>query len=171
MSVDILQALSSVFVAVAMAPALAHAFEFPGKRRLGREAYITVQGIYYPGFTLLGSAEPVSLVLVLLTMIMLPTGTAAFWLTAAALLALVGMQVVYWLIVHPTNSYWLRNASVSLSAAGGHFFGFDPGSRHLNDGEAPWTKVRDRWEYSHVVRSGFALLSFILVLLSIFVRR
>lgn len=32
-----------------MAPALAHAMEYPGKMRLSRDAYLTVQPIYYPG--------------------------------------------------------------------------------------------------------------------------
>jgi hypothetical protein len=37
--------------AVAMALSLAHALEFPGKLRLGKDAYLAVQQIYYPGFT------------------------------------------------------------------------------------------------------------------------
>jgi hypothetical protein len=34
-----------------MALSLAHALEFPGKLRLGKDAYLAVQQIYYPGFT------------------------------------------------------------------------------------------------------------------------
>jgi hypothetical protein len=30
---------------------LAHALEFPGKSRLNREAYMMLQPIYFPGFT------------------------------------------------------------------------------------------------------------------------
>ena len=40
------QILATVLVAFAMAPAIAHALEFPGKMRLSRDAYLTVQPIY-----------------------------------------------------------------------------------------------------------------------------
>jgi len=43
-----IQIVSILLVAVAFAPALAHVLEFPGKRRLNKEAYLTVQPIYYP---------------------------------------------------------------------------------------------------------------------------
>ena len=52
-----MQILATILVAITMAPALAHAFEFPGKMRLSKDSYITVQAIYYPGFT---SPESVS---------------------------------------------------------------------------------------------------------------
>src|SRR5258707_14819483 len=42
--------VSILLVALAMAPALAHLLEFPGKSRLTKDAYLTVQPIYYPGF-------------------------------------------------------------------------------------------------------------------------
>jgi hypothetical protein len=40
-----------------MAPAVAHALELPGKVRLPKEAYVTVQQIYYPGFRTAGVGE------------------------------------------------------------------------------------------------------------------
>lgn len=46
-----LTVLSLLLVAVTMATSLAHALEWPGKRRLGEAAYKTTQAIYYPGFT------------------------------------------------------------------------------------------------------------------------
>jgi len=42
---EILQILTTVWVVIAMAPVLAHALEYPGKMRLSRDAYITVQSI------------------------------------------------------------------------------------------------------------------------------
>jgi hypothetical protein len=51
----LLQIVTTVLVAVA--PALAHALEFPGKMRLSQNAYATVQPFYYPGFTFAGIAE------------------------------------------------------------------------------------------------------------------
>jgi hypothetical protein len=49
-----IEIISILLVALAMAPALAHLLEFPGKKRLTKEAYLTVQPIYYPGFTIAG---------------------------------------------------------------------------------------------------------------------
>lgn len=42
-------------LSIGMALSLAHVLEFPGKRRLGREAYFAVQTIDYPGFTIGGA--------------------------------------------------------------------------------------------------------------------
>lgn len=53
---EIRQILTTVMVAVAMAPALAHTMEYLGKMRLCRGAYLSVQSIYYPGFTVAGRA-------------------------------------------------------------------------------------------------------------------
>ena len=45
----LLQIVALMLVAVAMALSLAHALELPGKMRLGKDAYLSVQTIYYPG--------------------------------------------------------------------------------------------------------------------------
>ena len=44
----ILQVATVFLVSIAWAQALAHALELPGKLRLGKDAYIAVQTIYYP---------------------------------------------------------------------------------------------------------------------------
>jgi hypothetical protein len=160
-----LQTIAILLVAIAMAPAIAHAFEFPGKKRLGRDTYVAVQGIYYPGFTLLGIAEPAALLAVVLLLILTPAGTSPFWLTLIATAGLLGMQAVYWLLIHPTNSYWLRSASVGLGNVGGGFFAFDPAGRPRRN-EADWTRFRDRWEYSHIARAGLAFLSFLALVMA-----
>jgi hypothetical protein len=51
---NVLQILTAILIAVAMARALAHALEFPGKMRLTKETYFAMQPIYYPGFTIGG---------------------------------------------------------------------------------------------------------------------
>jgi hypothetical protein len=48
---DILQVVTVLLVAVAMALTLAHALELPGKMRLTKDVYYAMQHIYYPGFT------------------------------------------------------------------------------------------------------------------------
>jgi hypothetical protein len=157
--VQILQVLSIVLVAVGVALTLAHALELPGKLRLTRETYVAVQAIYYPGFTigaLFGEFGAMLATLVLL--VLTPFASTAFWLTLAALVSLLIMHGLYWVLTHPVNKFWLEDQH--LEGAGAAFFavgGRGPGSRAEQD----WTALRDRWEYSHVARAVFALLSLI----------
>ena len=44
---NVLQIVTAVAVGIAMALSLAHALEFPGKRRLTKGAYYSVQPVYY----------------------------------------------------------------------------------------------------------------------------
>lgn len=53
-----LHTFTVIVLSLAMALAVAHALEMPGKMRLSREDYFTVQRIYYPGFTIGGISEP-----------------------------------------------------------------------------------------------------------------
>jgi hypothetical protein len=156
-----LQILTVIVVAVAMALVLAHALELPGKMRLSKEQYLAVQPIYYPGFTIGGSAEPIGLMLMLVLLVLTPAGSATFWLTAGAFAALLAMHATYWLMTHPVNNFWLKD--MTLQRMGSGFFSFDPLSRTGQSGTLDWKLLRDRWELSHLVRTGFALLSLILL--------
>ena len=158
--------VSTVFlVAVAMALALAHALEMPGKMRLSKDDYLAMQPIYYPGFTIGGIAEPAGLVLLLLLVILTPFGGVAFWLASGAFAALLAMHAAYWLLTHPVNNFWLEG--VELKGAGAGFFAFDPLNRKGESREVEWTRLRDRWERSHVFRAGLGALSLILLVSSI----
>ena len=150
------------FIALAMAPAVAHALEFPGKKRLTREAYFTVQPIYYPGFTIAGIAEVVAIFATFALLWETPRNTAAFWLLATSLAALLGMQAVFWGITQPVNKYWLQ--TMKLTGAGARFFGTDAQrQRRVANDPVEWTLLRDRWEYSHITRAALATASLILV--------
>jgi hypothetical protein len=153
-----LQILAVLLVAIAMALALAHALELPGKLRLSKDDYLAVQKIYYPGFTIGGMAEPLALVVVLALMLLTPQ-RAAFWLTTGALAALVLMHAAYWLVTHPVNNFWLKD--VRLTSAGAGFFAFNP--QRWSGRQPDWTELRDRWEFSHVARAGFGFVSLILL--------
>lgn len=154
----LLQVASIVVVAVALALSLAHALELPGKKRLGKEHYLAVQAIYYPGFTIGGAAEPVGLILVLLLLVLTPVGGAAFLLTAGALAALAAMHAAYWLLTHPVNRFWLKD--YQPKGLGGRFFAV----RAKEDDRPPdWTELRDRWEFSHVVRAVLAAASLVML--------
>jgi hypothetical protein len=149
-----LQFVSILLASIGMALALAHALEFPGKRRLDRDTYFRVQTIYYPGFTVAGIGEPLAVVAVLALLLFTPFGTGTFWLTAAAFVGLLLAHVIYWAITHPTNKVWLQDQE--LGRAGAAFF--DAGAAGA---DRPWTAVRDRWEWSHVARSALILVSLI----------
>jgi len=155
---SILQVLTLILITLALALALAHALELPGKMRLSREAYIAVQPIYYPGFTIGGGiGEAGGTVLTILLLVFTPIASAAFWLTLVALLGLIGMQTAYWVLTHPVNRVWLRGEKLSGLSSG--FFAF--GKKRGDTREPEWTELRDRWEYSHLVRAGLAFMSFV----------
>jgi hypothetical protein len=153
-----LQVTTLLFVAIAMALALAHALELPGKMRLSKDEYLTVQPIYYPGFTVGGAAEPLSLLLLVALMLVTPPGSS-FWLTAGAFATLAAAHATYWVLTHPVNNFWLKN--VELHGLGGSFFAVRlPGRTGTAD---DWTALRNRWEFSHVVRAVLSLASLILL--------
>jgi hypothetical protein len=163
----VLQIVDVLLVTLAVTPALAHALELPGKMRLGKSAYVVVQPIYYPGFTIAGGiGEAGGLLLTFVLLFLTPAGTTAFWLTLAAFLSLVAMHATYWVLTHPVNKFWLEGEKLHRAGAG--FFAFDPlaGSRvqiHADE----WTTLRDRWEYSHVVRAVLASVGLICLVTAI----
>ena len=163
-----LQVLALLLVSIAMALSLAHALELPGKLRLPREAYISVQPMYYPGFTIGGLVGEVGGILATLVLLLAtPSGTTSFWLIFVALIALLAMHAVYWVMTHPVNGFWLRGEQIGRSSAG--FFAFDPMGqiRAIGHPRVNWTSLRDRWEYSHVVRAALALVALILLAIAV----
>ena len=141
-----------VLVATSMGLALAHALELPGKMRLGKDAYLAVQQIYYPGFTFGGAAEPLGIIALLLMLVLAPAVGMRFWWVTAALAALICMQLVYWFVTHPVNSVWTKD--LQITGIGATFF-----SLFASEISGDWQKLRDVWEYSHVARAAFGLVS------------
>jgi hypothetical protein len=164
---SILQILTVVLVAVAMATSLAHALELPGKMRLDGETYRAVQSIYYPGFTVAGGAEPLAVISTVVLLILTPPGSGGFWPTLVALLGVIGMQAVYWLFTHPVNKFWVEGEDLGRFGSG--FFSFGANRSRLGNEPRPpdWTRLRDRWEYSHVARAALALVSLISLVVAV----
>jgi hypothetical protein len=154
-----LEIFAVVVVAIAMAMALAHLVELPGKMRLPKEQYLAVYAIYYPGFTISGASEAVSILVAALLAAL--TGSA---LLTSACVALAVMQAIYWIWIHPVDNFWIR--SVSLRSAGRA--NFELGQGALPDtGFAEWTSLRDRWEYCHAARAILAVLAFVLLVVAV----
>lgn len=144
-----------LLVSIAMALSLAHALELPGKLRLSREAYLEVQSIYYPGFTIGGMVGDAGGLLALAILAWLLRGSgSAFWWVLAAFALLAAMNLIYWLLVHPVNRAWLQDTE--LGQLGELFFSVQPG-----DDPRSWTRLRDIWEYSHLARACLAMGSFL----------
>ncbi len=165
---SVFQVLTVILVAVAMALSLAHALELPGKMRLDKETYYAMQRIYYPGFTIGGGiGEAGGTISTIILLILTPLGSTDFWLTLVALLGLTGMQAVYWLFTHPVNKFWVEGENLDRFSSG--FFSFGENRSRLENESRPpdWTELRDRWEYSHVARAGFALLGLIALIIAI----
>jgi hypothetical protein len=155
---QLLQIVTLVVAAIAMALSLSHALEYPGKLRLGEKDYRVVQTIYYPGFTLGGASEPAAIGLTFVLLLATPA-SMAFWLTLIALIVLVGVQVVFWLVTQPVNKHWMKGEK--LGDAGKTFF--DVGGNIEGD----WTALRDRWEHSHIARAALATIAFVLLLAAV----
>lgn len=154
------QGLTIFLVSVGMALALAHVLEFPDKRRLGREAYFAVQTIYYPGFTVGGAFGEFGAILATLVLLAVtPVASRGFWPTLVAALAMLSMHATYWVWTHPVNKIWLQDQK--REGASRRFFATQ---RDLADRD--WTELRDRWEWSHVLRASFATVALVALLMA-----
>jgi hypothetical protein len=165
-----LQVLSVCLVAIASALPLAHALELPGKMRLDKDAYLAMQPIYYPGFTIgAGFGEGGGMIATLILLLVTPTASREFRWTLLAFIALAGMHAAYWIFTHPVNKFWLRD--YQLQGFGRGFFRFDPAKRAapIAAREDDWKRFRDRWEYSHVLRAVLAGASFVCLVIAVVV--
>src|SRR5919109_53615 len=152
----IVQVVTVFLAAVAMSLAVAHALELPGKMRLDKETYIAVQAIYYPGFTYGGFGEGLGILATFVLLLMTPRSQPAFWWIVTAFVALVAMQVVYWLITHPVNKFWLKDTRLKGFGAGFFSLGSKQGAASENESDA-WIRLRNQWEYSNVLRAIFSV--------------
>jgi hypothetical protein len=160
----ILQLATLFLVALTMACAVAHALELPGKMRLTKDAYLAVQPIYYPGFTVVGGfAEFGALLMLFALLFVTPRDSPAFALTLWAFIALLSLQLVFWVVTQPVNKFWLADRKLGRASAA--FFG----ARSSQD-TPEWTTLRNRWEYSHVARAAMATAALMLLATAIAVR-
>jgi hypothetical protein len=138
---------SLLFVALALAPALAHLLELPNKIGLARDDYLTVQQIYR-GWALLGVVVVAALVSTLLLAIMVRSRPREFVPALMAFFCIAGTQVVFWLFTYPANRQ-TSNWTV------------------LPDN---WMALRAQWEYSHAASAVLNLVALVAVILSMLAR-
>jgi len=167
----VIQVVAVFLASIAMSLAVAHALELPGKLRLSRENYIATQTIYYPGFTIGGASEGLSMLAVLVLLLLTPTNTQAFWWTLAGLIGLVAMHVVYWTLTHPVNKFWTKD--LSLKGVSGRFFGVGrrmEAAEGAGNSDENWVSLRNRWEYSHLFRAALSATALISLIVAVAVR-
>jgi len=161
----VLEIVAILLTAVVMSLSLAHALELPGKMRLNREAYLTTQTIYYPGFTIGGIAEPLAVIVVFALLLSTPPASARFWLLLLSLAALAAVQIIFWFWVQPVNKIWLKE--VRLGQAGVAFFGKQSDVADDDPKVQNWRALRDRWESGHVTRAVFAMIGLLLLAVAV----
>jgi hypothetical protein len=97
----------------------------------------------------------------------MPRGSAPFWWSLVGFISLALMQVVFWTVTQPVNRHWTANLNLSSSAR--HFFRVE--QKQSGSAELPqrgqWERLRNRWEYSHIVRAVFATTSLVCVTVAI----
>jgi hypothetical protein len=129
--------------AITLSLALAHALEFPGKLRLDEQTYAAVQRIYYPGFTVVGGAEPIAAIATLVLFLTMRHRSPQFWLLLTAFTALTAMHGLFWVVTQPTNRYWLKDQK--LSKAGTKFFNIKGIETRKEISKTDWKYLRARW--------------------------
>ena len=139
--------LSLLFVALSLAPAMAHLLELPNKINLSRDDYLIVQQIYR-GWSLLGIAFFPALLSTLALTITLRHQRKAFIFALITFLCLVGAQIIFWTYTFPANQ--VTNNWTTLPEN--------------------WTTLRRQWEYSHATGALLNLLAMISLSASVLVR-
>lgn len=136
--------LSLLFVALTLAPSMAHLLELPNKIGMSREDYLTVQQIYR-GWALLGLVILGALLSTLVLSVMLWKRSKNVSLVLTAFLCLLAAHVLFWIYTYPANSE-TQNWTI------------------LPD---HWTDLRRQWEYSHAAGAILNLIAFIALILSV----
>jgi hypothetical protein len=140
---NVVRFLSVLFVALCLAPALAHLLELPNKIYMAREQYHTVQQIYR-GWALLGVVIYAALFLTFGLAVVSRRSRAAFRWAVVAFVALAAAQGVFWTWTYPAN-----RATDNWSTL-----------------PENWEQLRARWEYSHAAGAGLNLVAMVAVILA-----
>src|SRR6266850_3277449 len=163
----VLQIVSIFLVSIAMSLSWRMRWSFPASSGWTRKPNVPCRRSTIPVFTFGGFSEGLGIVALLAVLLMTPTESAAFPWTLIGFIAFVAMHSAYWIITHPVNKFWLKDQDLKGFSAG--FFRFDPLKRHgqKHDAEETWKSLRDRWEYSHVLRAVLAALALVALAVAI----
>jgi hypothetical protein len=68
------------------------------------------------------------------------------------------MQVVFWFVTQPTNRVWLRHEHLGTSGARSFAISRAQQSPEANSPTQHWQSMRNRWEYSHLLRAVLSVM-------------
>lgn len=136
MSLRVVQFLVVLVTALALVPAGGHLFELPNKIDLSRDAYQTVQGVY-AGWAWLGILDLAALIMNAVLAIRLRRQCLAFSFALTSALCFIVFFAIFFTWTFPSNQ-----ATVNWTA--------------LPD---DWSRLRQKWEYSHAANAVVILIA------------
>ena len=148
MKLTLARFFSLLFVALALAPALAHLLELPNKIGLSRDEYLIVQQIYR-GWAMLGFVVAGALLSTLVLSVMVRRWPRQFALALSAFFCIVGAQILFWTFTFPANQQTSNWTALPEN----------------------WMMLREQWEYSHAASAVLDLIALIALILSLVTER
>lgn len=130
--------------AVALGGALAHAFEFFNKMRLGREDYFIVQTIY-SGWNRLAYVLLVEMLAIIAVIVLYRHDHSVMWPAVAALVFLLASQAIFWIWTYPANV----------------------ATNNWTEQPENWERLRQQWEYSHFAGAVLQVLTLSALLIGV----
>lgn len=135
---------SLLFVALALAPGLAHLFALPNKIGMDADDYLAAQQIYR-GWALLGALVIGALFFTLVHAVLVRGERRRFVPALIAFLCIAGTQAIFWTLTFPANE---ATANWTL----------------LPDS---WQALRAQWEYSHAAAAALGLAAMVASILAV----
>jgi Anthrone oxygenase len=102
-------------------------------------------------------------------LVLTPRNNPAFWWTVVAFIAVTATHVVFWVITQPVNRYWV--SQLKLPNAAQHFFYVDERDQQAKHLQELWKALRNRWEYSHIIRAILAGIGLIALTVAVAIYR
>jgi hypothetical protein len=148
MTLKVLRFLSLLFVALSLAPAMAHLLELPHKIDLPAAEYLTVQQLY-AGWALLGIVVVGAVLSTLALLLVERMHGERIGPTFLALLCIIGAQIVFWVYTYPVNVETQNWTTLPNN----------------------WMTLRVQWEYSHAAGAVLNLLALVALLIQVNLRK
>jgi hypothetical protein len=92
-------------------------------------------------------------------------------LTLIAFAALFFMHAIFWMVAQTVNKFWLTKQQ--LIGVGQLFFSIDPLTQRREEAEKngeDWKAMRNRWEYSHLVRAALSVIALVTLTVALAMR-
>jgi hypothetical protein len=148
MTRNVLFFIALLATSLALGPALAHALELPNKIGLPAKDYFTVQQAYR-GWNRLGFLLAVELLSMLGLLALYWSEPTVRWSVIAAILCLIGAQVLFWTRTYPANVVTSNWTAIPDN----------------------WQQLRRNWEYSHAAGALLQTFAMSALIVAVLARR